>query len=393
MTTSFFSQTEYEQRWRNVHRLMEARGYDTAVIWSRSAGTYDRCADLLYLVNYYGNHSGQSTRATHGFAAAVLRHGHEPELFSDELDPRADLIATPHCQGCPDTVAAVAAALKQSSNSDRIALVGTDFFPMKYWSQLSAETRHVGWVFDDALVRDVRLIKSPRELEAFRLGGEIVSEALSVLLDLLIGGRPESEAAAEAARVVFAGGGHPHMIPISHGDRIDHFVSDPLPAFNHEAPRKGDMVRGWVYGPMFQGYWLDPGRTSVCGMKPSDAQRELIEANAHIVDELVAAVRPGISIKELVALGDGLSAEFGGDASEMAQKWPLYGHGNGLFFEAPTISTKVPGFADFVLEENMVIGLEAFFSRSGVGSAGFEQNAIVTADGSELLTRTPMLWW
>ena len=75
------------------------------------------------------------------------------------------------------------------------------------------------------------------------------------------------------------------------------------------------------------------------------------------------------------------------------KKGPLYGHGNGLFFEAPTISTKVPGFADFVLEENMVIGLEAFFSRSGVGSAGFEQNAIVTADGSELLTRTPMLWW
>ena len=40
----------------------------------------------------------------------------------------------------------------------------------------------------------------------------------------------------------------------------------------------------------------------------------------------------------------------------------------------------------------MVLGVEAFVQRKGVGSAGFEQNAIVGADGLELLTTTPILY-
>jgi Xaa-Pro aminopeptidase len=40
----------------------------------------------------------------------------------------------------------------------------------------------------------------------------------------------------------------------------------------------------------------------------------------------------------------------------------------------------------------MVVSIEVFFSRDGVGQAGFENNVIVTRDGSELLSRVPMLF-
>ena len=83
---------------------------------------------------------------------------------------------------------------------------------------------------------------------------------------------------------------------------------------------------------------------------------------------------------------------FGGETSQLARQWPLYGHGNGLFFEAPTISIRVGNDADFVLRENMVIRIEVFFSKAGVGDAGFENNVIVTGNGAELLSRTPMLF-
>ncbi|MGH3430476.1 MAG: M24 family metallopeptidase, partial [Mycobacteriales bacterium] len=79
------------------------------------------------------------------------------------------------------------------------------------------------------------------------------------------------------------------------------------------------------------------------------------------------------------------------ESNLMAQQWPLYGHGNGLFFEAPTISIRVGPDADFVLRENMVISVEVFLSQQGVGHAGFENNIIVTGNGSELLSRTPMM--
>ncbi len=36
---------------------------------------------------------------------------------------------------------------------------------------------------------------------------------------------------------------------------------------------------------------------------------------------------------------------------------------------------------------------ETFMALEGVGSAGFEQNFIVTAGGTELLTHTPLSWW
>ena len=93
-----------------------------------------------------------------------------------------------------------------------------------------------------------------------------------------------------------------------------------------------------------------------------------------------------------VAIGDRHTAAFGGETSELAKQWPLYGHGNGLFFEAPTISIRVGNDADFVLRENMVVSIEVFFGRDGVGQAGFENNVIVTGDGSELLSRVPMLF-
>lgn len=49
--------------------------------------------------------------------------------------------------------------------------------------------------------------------------------------------------------------------------------------------------------------------------------------------------------------------------------------------------------ADMSLGAGMALGIEAFLGLDGVGSAGFEQNVIVTDGGCELLTTTPMLWW
>ncbi len=51
------------------------------------------------------------------------------------------------------------------------------------------------------------------------------------------------------------------------------------------------------------------------------------------------------------------------------------------------------GSENDIYEAGMVIGIEAFFARTGVGSAGFEQNLIVTDQGTELVTTSPMQWF
>jgi Xaa-Pro aminopeptidase len=47
---------------------------------------------------------------------------------------------------------------------------------------------------------------------------------------------------------------------------------------------------------------------------------------------------------------------------------------------------------DVPLQAGMVMAAEIFLTHPGVGTAGFEQNVIIAEGGSELLTRTPMLF-
>ncbi|MGH6719590.1 MAG: M24 family metallopeptidase [Alphaproteobacteria bacterium] len=392
----YFPQDEYEARWAKVHAGLAAKGLGAAVVWGRSGGTYERSGDVLYLTGYYGTHSGQGLdtplTTARGFASVLLEVGQTPELMADEPGPNPALLATDRVGWARDTIRGTAEMLARRGVTGRVGLVGSDFFPIKYWEPFKQATAGIDWVVVDDLVRDVRRIKSPRELAAIRHGGQTVGRALSRLIEGLIAGKSEAEAAGEAAREVVRGGGHVHMIPVNHGDLIHYFTRDPLAGYSQDAPKAGDLVRGWVYGPMFQGYWLDPGRTAVCGRRPSNAQKNLIEACAGIVDGLIAEIRPGVRLMDVARKGEGMLAAVGAEKDQAAEKWPLFGHGVGLFFEKPYISTTM-GDAQDVFEPGMVMGVEAFVAHAGVGSAGFEQNVIVGPAGAEVITDAPMLWW
>lgn len=393
MTTRYFPIEEYEGRWSRVQDEMRRHGLSVAVVWGRSGGTFDRAGDVLYLTNYYGNNSGQGydNPYTHcrAFSAVILREGQEPELLIDDSWPRMDLIATSRVGWSRNPANAVAEALRGATG--RVGLCGSDFFPMKYWNELREATPAIEWITVDDLVLLPRKIKSPRELDAVREGGAIASKACTRMVETLMAGRSEAEAAGEAAREVVRHGGAVHMLPCSHGEMIEYFVSNPLPGYSTREPKLGDLARAFVYGPMFEGYYNDPGRSFVVGGRPSSAQRELLESGASLCDKLLDAIRPGMPVAELARMGDRLVAELGGEKDQAAEKFPIYGHGLGLFFEKPYIST-VMGDPEDVFLENMVVGIETFVARKGLGSAGFEQNAIITKDGVELVTTAPMLW-
>jgi len=393
MAEAYFPRQEYEARWRSVQQHMRRRNLSCAIVWGRSGGTYDRAGDVLYLTNYYGNNSGQGYDNPHtqcrAFSAVLLQEGEEPELLVDDSWPHRDLIATERISWSRNPAMGVAQALKTRRIQGPVGLCGSDFFPMKYWRQLQDETPQISWTVADDLVLQARRIKSARELVAVREAGRIASLGITVMIEALLGGKSEAEAAGEAAREVVRNGGAIHMIPCSHGESIEYFAAKPLPGYSRTTPREGDLVRAFVYGPMFEGYYSDPGRTIVVGRGMSNAQRELIQACAGLCEGLLDAIRPGMSVQELARIGDARAAAF--DKDQAADKFPLYGHGLGLFFEKPYIST-VMGEPEDLFLEGMVIGVECFLGRKGVGSAGIEQNAIISSTGVELVTTTPLLW-
>jgi len=393
MERRYFSNAEYERRWTAVLEELERRGHEIAVVWGRAGGSHDHCGDVLYLANHYATCSGLDSPVyrARSFAAVVLRLGKEPELHTDEPEPRHDILAIDRVAWHYDPIAGVAAALNQYGIRGRVALVGTNFLPTKYMSELEAACPQIDWVPEDDLVQVVRRIKSQEEHDAYRVAGATVSAGLERLMQGLVAGKTEAEAAADASYEVVRRGGRIQLVAANHGDTIGYLARNPLTGYSQTAASQGEMVHGALYGPMFEGYYLDPARTAVAGGGMTGGQRDLIESCIGIVDAVAELARPGVKLLDAARRGDELTAAFGGDDDPLTATFPFYGHGVGLFFELPRIGSTLSLESD-QFEDGMVVGIEAFLARDGVGSAAFEQNYIIHADSIELLTTTPVIW-
>lgn len=391
-----FPRTEYEMRWKRADEALEKAGLDAAVVWGRTASTFDRAGDIIYLTNYFSSKVGQGFDArpfnARAYCAAILRRGEAPVLIADDPDVRSSVVSVDVFRAAGDPVAATVEALGDMGLSGRIGFVGSDFFPMKYWNELQALAPGIDWVVVDDLIRRIRMVKSPAEQEAIRVAGRTASLATTRMMEALIDGATETAAAARAAECVVARGGVVDKIQISHGDTSGFTCGEPLTGYRNVAPRPGDLLRSFVIGPFYQGYYLDPGRTAVCGNRPNEGQAVLLEACADIVGAIADAIRPGVSYRDAAVIGEQLTEAFGPDADPAAEKFPFFGHPHGLYFEGPPYISTVLEHQDAVFEEGMLIGVEAFLARDGVGNAGYEQNYLVTANGLELVTTTPMIW-
>ena len=391
-----FSATEYESRWKKVEMEMSIRGLETAVIWGRTASTFDRAADVIYLTNYFSTKVGQgfdsgkfSARA---YCAVLFRVGFEPILIADDPDVRKEVVAVSDFRVADNPVSTLVDTLTSLKISGKVGFVGSDFFPMKYWNELQKITPNLTWEICDNLVRAQRLIKSEEEQEVIRIGGQIASPAMTRMMKALLSGKTEAEAAGLAAHDIVSAGGVIDKIQVSHGDTIGFTCGDPLTGYRKVAPNSGDLFRAFLIGPMYQGYYLDPGRTAVCGNKPGSDQINILEACENIISSMAASIKPGVSFEDAAKVGDKMVADFGPDADPAAEKFPFFGHPHGLYFEGPPYISTVLEHKNAKFETGMLIGLEAFLARKGVGNVGFEQNYLVKENGLELITTTPMLW-
>ncbi|MEX1045940.1 MAG: aminopeptidase P family N-terminal domain-containing protein [Actinomycetota bacterium] len=185
----YFPQDEYEDRWRRVYGEMSAQGFEAALVWSRSAGGYEKFADVFFLTHYYSNQSGQADEDAWlgvGFAAVILAGSEPPQLIADLPTFPEEQVATDRIvrSNEPNRVLLVAQAMRDRGLAKgRVALVGDGFLPWRYARILQEELPGVEWIPADELVEAVRRPKSPRELDCIREGGEIVTAAMTKQLE------------------------------------------------------------------------------------------------------------------------------------------------------------------------------------------------------------------
>lgn len=396
-----FPVAEYRKRWDGVYDLMEKRGISTAVFWQRSGGSFDRAGDVFWLSHYASLASGQEPAfiGTPGraFAALIFHDRQEPWLHIAEPTEMTDLtaIATTKVTGHADLPRGFARALVEMGIEGEVVHNADDFLPVGFMRTIQEEAPDIHWTPADDLLWWVQAVKSPLEQEKMREAGKIATESLSVLMEGLIAGEPESHAAAKAIEVVYRAGGGVQRIGVHHGKASDMAMwSSGMYGFSTKAPEAGELVRGWVYGPLLEGYWLDPGRTAVAGNNPDPDLKSVIEDCANITNTLMAGIGPGVTTQELGRLGDEMLAEAGGDPDAL---WDLYGHGIGKDFYVPPTIRAAGGRVDERVEGTYEVGMgvtvEIFLRRPGAGFAAFERTALVVEDGIEPLDRTPMIFW
>ena len=120
-----------------------------------------------------------------------------------------------------------------------------------------------------------------------------------------------------------------------------------------------------------------------------NAQVDAYRRCRDILDQAIAAIRPGVSTAEVVSLWP--EAQDFGFPDEEAAFALQYGHGIGLsIWEKPIFSRLVSFDHPEVIEEGMVFALETFWpATDGWSAARIEEELVVTADGCEVITRFP----
>ena len=260
------------------------------------------------------------------------------------------------------------------------------------------------------MIKDVRLIKSPFEIEQIKKSGEIVSHVFGKAKEVIKEGITEVEI---GARLEMEGklAGHQGFLRMRglNQEMMSMYVTHGASGFIQSAgdvPISGVGVTPAIaqgpsinkvgkgipilidYGGGYNGYITDETRPYAIGelreifLRAYDAAREIVE-------DILSFAREGVNAIQVFeralarAKKAGLEDYFMGHGET---KVSFIGHGLGLEInELPVITPR----HDMVLKEGMVFAFEPKFVIPGQGAMGIEVDLIVRREGVERVTDFP----
>ncbi|WP_159925393.1 MULTISPECIES: Xaa-Pro peptidase family protein [Nocardia] len=228
------------------------------------------------------------------------------------------------------------------------------------------------------VLRELRMIKDPAEVDALRRAGAAIDRVHARMGEFLQVGRTEAEVGRDiAAAIVAEGHTEAAFVIVGSGPH----GADPHHAVSERRIEAGDVVVVDIGGPVEPGYYSDCTRTYVLGEPdPQVAARyaELESAQA----AAVAAVRPGVTAAAVDAAARNPLTEAGLGSAFVHRT----GHGIGLsVHEEPYI---VAG-NDVVLRPGMAFSVEPGIYFRGEWGARIEDIVVVTEDGGESVNKRP----
>lgn len=231
---------------------------------------------------------------------------------------------------------------------------------------------------DDKFVK-VREIKSQEEIEITKESIRIAEKALELTMPIIKVGTKETEIVAELEYHMKKMGAEKASFDII-------VASNERSALPHGVATEKIVEEGFLtidYGCFYKGYASDITRTFYIGENPTEKHIEIYNIVKEANEMAIAAVKPGISTKELDKIArDYIASKGYGDKFGHG-----LGHGIGLqIHEYPSVSYKAE---DKILTEGMILTIEPGIYLPDFGGVRIEDDVLVTKEGKEVLTTLP----
>ena len=367
---------EHRERYRRLQEAMAGAGVDTLLSWAPE--------NVYYMTGYdtLGYYFPQCFIASvDSDPVLVVRHFESPNVETQTWVD--DYVGYRDHEDIAEVVAAVASRLGKR--------VGTE---TQTWSVSPAIATRVAARLDgrigpmDGLVENLRLVKSPAEIELIRQSCRYTEAAMSAAFEASVAGATEDDvAAAIYQRMVSAGSTYPSLAPfVSSGPRT--FL--PHQTWSGRVLQPGDML--WFEtGGSAGRYGSGLIRIGAVGEPPASTQPTIQRALGVVtetLDALMSAVRPGATGAEIHQVGRAtIEAAGWGDVHRNRSGYSIGvsyppDWGEGHIYSLQDLETRP-------LEAGMVFHLVPNVLIPDVAGVAISETVLVTQDGCEALTQFP----
>ncbi len=287
----------------------------------------------------------------------------------DEWIKKSALDGTP----IPTVLGAVASTLKKLGLDGKRIGLDESYFKPKSYKNFVENMPLVDFVDAYAILREIRMVKTPEEIELLEQGVRAQEEALQNSLNLAAEGVSEKDFEDVFLRTIFEHGGISIFDCIYFGEQSNY---NQVACSPDKRLAAGTLIR-YDVGSSFKGYFSDIARTAVFG-KPTEIQKQRYQA---MLEGHLAAL-------ELVKPGARASDLFNRAIEVSRKRIPEFnrthiGHGIGVeLYEPPNLTPT----SEVVIEEGMVFNVELPYYELGRGGFQIEDTLVVNKNGFRLLT-------
>jgi len=348
---------EYSQRRRRLAAELERRKLDAVIVTA--------LPNIRYLSGFTG--SNAALLATAAGDAVLFTDPRYQIQAADEADCRVRVVKGSLLKALLET-ARRKGLCRLGFEAQRLSFAEHEMLRAGLWLGAWLEPQ-------TGLIEDLRMVKSPAELEAIRGAMQIASRAFCEALCIARPGVLEIELAAEIEyRMRRLGAEKPAFDSIVLGGAR---TALPHARAGREPLRANELVLVDV-GAVKAGYSSDMTRMAFLG-RPDERVKRLYEAVREAQQAALEAVRPGLAADVVDRAARRLLAGHGLERAFVHST----GHGLGLeIHEAPRLGKG----ERLRLAAGMVVTVEPGAYLEGFGGVRIEDTIVVTSNGCEILT-------